>query len=147
LNALKLIKIGMLTAAMMAFSVPLAGAADITARLIHATNTPAPDKEKGLQEGEPRLAKAFGWREYQLLSKTSSSLREGEIRQLDLGKKLALRVKLLKQQGLTYLVRCQLLRGDEEILQTSVSITSGSAYFITGPEHDNGQLLISIAIR
>jgi hypothetical protein len=39
------------------------------------------------------------------------------------------------------------LRGDTEILQTSVSMTSGSAYFITGPEYDNGQLLISVAIR
>ena len=147
MNALKLIKIGILAAAVMSLSAPLAGAADIAVRLIHATNAPTPGGEKGLQESEPRLAKAFGWREYRLLSKTSSSLREGEIRQMDLGHKLALRVKLLKQQGLTYLVRCQLLRGDEEILQTSVSMTSGSAYFITGPEHDNGQLLISIAIR
>ena len=147
MNALKLIKIGIMAGAVMAFSAPLAGAADIAVRLIHATNAPIPGGEKGLQENEPRLAKAFGWREYRLLLKTSSSLREGEIRQLDLGRKLALRVKLLKQQGLTYLVRCQVLRGEEEILQTSVSMTSGSAYFITGPEHDNGQLLISIAIR
>lgn len=147
MSALKLIKIGILAGAVLVFSVPMAGAADIVARLIHATNAPAPGNEKGLQEGEPRLAKAFGWREYRLLSKTSSSLKEGEIRQLDLGNKLALRVKLLKQQGPAYFVRCQLLRNDQEILQTSVSMTSGSAYFITGPEHDNGQLLISIAIR
>ncbi len=131
----------------MVFSTPLAGAAEIAARLIHATNAPMSSNEKGLQETEPRLAKAFGWREYRLLSKTASSLKEGEIRQLDLGSKLALRVKLLKQQGLTYFVRCQLLRADTEILQTNVTMTSGSAYFITGPEHDNGQLLISIAIR
>ena len=131
----------------MVFSTPLAGAAEIAARLIHATNAPMSSNEKGLQETEPRLAKAFGWREYRLLSKTASYLKEGEIRQLDLGSKLALRVKLLKQQGLTYFVRCQLLRADTEILQTNVTMTSGSAYFITGPEHDNGQLLISIAIR
>ena len=131
----------------MVFSTPLAGAAEIAARLIHATNAPMSSNEKVLQETEPRLAKAFGWREYLLLSKTASSLKEGEIRQLDLGSKLALRVKLLKQQGLTYFVRCQLLRADTEILQTNVTMTSGSAYFITGPEHDNGQLLISIAIR
>ena len=131
----------------MVFSTPLAGAAEIAARLIHATNAPMSSNEKGLQETEPRLAKAFGWREYRLLSKTASSLKEGEIRQLDLGSKLALRVKLLKQQGLTYFVRCQLLRADTEILQNNVTMTSGSAYFITGPEHDNGQLLISIAIR
>ena len=147
LNTLKLMKMGMLTAAVMMFATPFAQSAQIAARLIHATNAAASSGETGLQENEPRLAKAFGWREYRLLSQTTSSLREGEIRQLDLGRKLALRVKLLKQQGTVYLVRCQLLRGEDEIVQTSVSMSSGSAYFITGPEHDNGQLLISIAIR
>jgi hypothetical protein len=122
-------------------------AAQLTARLIYGTNVPVSGAAKDLAASEPRLAKAFGWREYQLLTETSTSLREGEVRQLDLGRKLLLRVKLLKDTKPTYLTRCQLLRGDTEILQTSVSMTSGSAYFITGPEYDNGQLLISVAIR
>lgn len=137
----------MLVGVVLLLAAPLAETAQVTARLIYATNTPSPSGDKQLQASEPRLAKAFGWREYQLLSQTSSSLREGEIRQLDLGRKLLLRVKLLKETKPTYLTRCQLLRGEAEILQTSVSMTSGSAYFITGPEYDNGQLLISIAIR
>ncbi|MFA6560787.1 MAG: hypothetical protein WCV00_02635 [Verrucomicrobiia bacterium] len=140
-------KTWMLAVAVLAVAAPVAEAAQVTARLIYATNAPGPNGEKGLQSAEPRLAKAFGWREYQLLSQTSSSLREGGICQLDLGRKLLLRVKLLKETKPAYFMRCQLLRGEAELLQTSVSMTSGSAYFITGPEYDNGQLLISIAIR
>jgi len=140
-------KTWMLAAAALVFVAPCADAAQVTARLVYATNTPSPTGEKGLQTAGPRLAKAFGWREYQLLSQTSSSLREGEVRQLDLGRRLFLRVKLLKETKPTYFMRCQLLQDDKEILLTSVSITSGSGYFITGPEYDNGQLLISIAIR
>lgn len=133
--------------AVLALVAPWAEAGQVTARLIYATNTPSPDGGKNAQPAEPRLAKAFGWREYQVLSQTRSPLKEGEIRQLDLGHKLSLRIKLLKETKPVCLVRCQLLREDKELLQTSVSMTSGSAYFITGPEYDNGQLLISIAIR
>jgi len=137
----------MLAIIVLAMAAPFADAAQVAVRLIYATNTPIPAGEKGLQAAEPRLVKAFGWREYQLLSQTTSSLREGEIRQFDLGRKISLTVKLLKETKPTYFMRCQLLREDKELLQTSVSMTSGSAYFITGPEWDNGQLLISIAIR
>ncbi len=127
-------------------ALPCADAAQVTARLIHATNTPAPSVEKGSQTTDPRLTKAFGWREFQVLSQTCSSLREGEIRQLDLGRKFILQVKLMKTKP-SYFIRCQLLQDDKEIVQTAVSMTSGSAYFITGPANENGQLLISVAIR
>lgn len=137
----------MLAAGALAMTEPFVEAGQVTARLIYATNTPSPGGDKSLQSAEPRLAKAFGWREYQLLSQTSSRLSEGEVRQLDLGRKLSLRVKLLKETKPTYFMRCQLLREDKELLQTSVTMSSGSAYFITGPECDNGQLLISVAIR
>jgi hypothetical protein len=146
LKAMTQIRTWMLLVA-LALAVPFAEAGEVMARLIYATNTPSPDGSKTAQPTEPRLAKAFGWREYQVLSQTRSPLKEGEIRQLDLGHKLSLRVKLLKDAKPACLVRCQLLREDKELLQTSVSMTSGSAYFITGPEYDNGQLLISIAIR
>lgn len=137
-------KICTLAAVLLALAASVADAAQITARLIYATNTPNP---RGEQVTEPRLVKAFGWREYQILSQTSASLRESEIRQLDLGRKLSLRVKLMKETKPTYLMRCQLLRDEKELLETSLTMTSGSAYFITGPEYDNGQLLISVAIR
>lgn len=141
------IKIALLAFIMLATAAPFADAAQVAVRLVYATNTPSPAGGKGLQVAEPRLVKAFGWREYQLLSQTTSSLREGEIRQLDLGRKLQLTIKLLKDTKPAYFMRCQLFREEKELLQTSVSITSGSSYFITGPEWDNGQLLISIAIR
>jgi hypothetical protein len=131
----------------LATAAPSAGAAQVTARLIYATNTPSAGGDKSLQSAEPRLAKAFGWREYQLLSQTSAGLREGDVRQLELGRKLTLRVKLLKEAKPACLMRCQLLREEKELVETSVTMTSGSAYFITGPECDNGQLLISVAIR
>ncbi|MFA5191433.1 MAG: hypothetical protein WC740_11940 [Verrucomicrobiia bacterium] len=140
-------KTWVLAAATLLMAVPFADAAQVTARLIYATNTPAPSSEKGAQTTDPRLTKAFGWREFQVLSQTSSSLQEGEVRQLDLGRKFLLQVKLMKKTKPSYFIRCQLLQDEKEILQTTVSMTSGSAYFITGPACENGQLLISVAIR
>jgi hypothetical protein len=74
-------------------------------------------------------------------------LHEGDIQQMDLGQHLTLRVKLLKDQHSIYLMRCELLRDEKSILQTTVSMASGSSYFITGPPYNEGQLLISMAVR
>jgi hypothetical protein len=126
---------------------PLADAASVAVRLIHATNTPAAVKDSELQSSLARLEKAFGWREYRVLSRSGASLKQDEIRQLDLGQNLALRLKLLSVAGKVYQLRCELLRGEQSIVQTTANIASGSSYFITGPSHDNGQLLISVAVR
>lgn len=121
--------------------------AQVAVRLIHATNAPGPAANNEFRDATPRLQKAFGWREYHVLSRTAASLRENDVRQMDLGQHLTLRVKLLKDQHPLYFMRCELLRDEKDILQTTVSMTSGSSYFITGPAYDGGQLLISIAVR
>lgn len=121
--------------------------AQVAVRLIHATNTVTPSVDDEIRSAVPRLQKAFGWREYRVLSRNTAGLREGDVRQMDLGQHLTLRVKLLKDQQTLYLMRCELLRDEKNILQTTVSMSSGSSYFITGPPYDGGQLLISIAVR
>jgi hypothetical protein len=119
----------------------------LAVRLVHASNTAPAKEDKELADSKTRLVKAFGWREYQVLTRACASLREGEIQQLDLGHQFVLRVKLLKAGDTAYFLRCELLRGNENLVQTSVTIASGSAFFITGPPYKDGQLLISVAIR
>ena len=121
--------------------------AQVAVRLVHATNAPGKAADNEFRDATPRLQKAFGWREYNVLSRSAVSLRESDVRQMDLGQHLTLRVKLLKDQQPLYLIRCELLRDEKDILQTTVSMTSGSSYFITGRTYDGGQLLISVAVR
>ncbi|MCX7823958.1 MAG: hypothetical protein N2689_00170 [Verrucomicrobiae bacterium] len=137
----------LLTTMALALSLTTAEAAQLAVRLVHASNTAPAKEDKELAENKTRLVKAFGWREYQVLSHVGASLKEGGVKQLDLGHQLALRVKLLKAGGKDYLLRCELLRGEENLVQTTATISSGSAFFITGPPYQEGQLLISIAIR
>ena len=131
----------------LALSLTVAEGAQLAVRLVHASNTAPVKEDKELSESKARLVKAFGWREYRVLSRAGAALKEGEIRQLDLGHQLALRVKLLKAGSKDYLLRCELLRGEENLVQTTATISSGSAFFITGPPYSDGQLLISVAIR
>jgi len=137
----------LLAAAVFALGLTAAEAAQLAVRLVHASNTAPAKEDKELSESKGRLVKAFGWREYQVLSRVGAALKKGEVRQLDLGHQLALRVKLLKAGSKDYLLRCELLRGEENLVQTTVTISSGSAFFITGPPYSDGQLLISVAIH
>lgn len=125
----------------------LADAAQVSVRLIHATNAGTAAPETDLAADAGRLKKAFGYTDYKILSRHNVTLSDGEIRQFDLLQKFALRLKLLHGTPTSYLIRCEMLRAEKSLMETIVTITSGSSYFITGPEYDKGQLLISVAVR
>ncbi len=124
-----------------------ADAAQVSVRLIHATVAGQAKPETELTADTPRLQKAFGYSDYRILSRQNVAMGEGEIRQFELLQKFALRLKLLRASGAGYLMRCEMLHGDKSLMETTVTITSGSSYFITGPEYDKGQLLISVAVK
>ena len=44
-------------------------------------------------------------------------------------------------------MKCELIQGEKDLVQTTVTARSGSSYFITGPWYGQGQLLVSVAVR
>jgi hypothetical protein len=125
----------------------LAGAAQVSIRLIHATSGAGAATEAELATDAARLKKAFGYEDYKILSRHNVTMGEGDIKQFPLLQKLALRLKLLGGTAASYLMRCEMLHADKSLMETTVTIASGSSYFITGPEYDKGQLLISVAVK
>jgi len=124
-----------------------ADAAQVSVRLIHATGGAGAAPEADLATDAPRLKKAFGYSDYKILSRHSATMRDGDIKQFELIQKFALRLKLLQGTTTSYLMRCEMLHADKSLMETTVTIASGSSYFITGPEYDKGQLLISVAVK
>lgn len=124
-----------------------AGAAQVSVRLIHATSGSGAATEAELATDATRLKKAFGYTDYKVLSRHHVTMADGEIRQFALIQRFALRLKLLRGTPASYLMRCEMLHGDKNVMETTVTIASGSSYFITGPDYDKGQLLISVAVK
>lgn len=127
--------------------IPVADAAQVSVRLIHATGGADAAPEAELAADASRLKKAFGYSNYKILSRQTATMSEGDTKQFDLIQKFALRLKLLRQTTTNYQMRCEMLREEKGLMETTVTIASGSSYFITGPEYDKGQLLISVAIK
>ncbi|MBI5393853.1 MAG: hypothetical protein HZA91_01000 [Verrucomicrobia bacterium] len=125
----------------------VAGAAQVSVRLIHATSAAPAKPDTDLAADAPRLQKAFGYSDYKVLSRQNATMGEGEIRQFELLQKFSLRLKLLRASAAGYFMRCEMLHGDKNLMETTVTIASGSSYFITGPEYDKGQLLIAVAVK
>jgi len=125
----------------------VAGAAQVSIRLIHATSgTGAATKAEPATDAG-RLKKAFGYQDYQVMSRHNVTMSDGDIKQFPLIQKLALRLKLLRGAPPSYLMRCELLHDEKTVMETTVTIASGSSYFITGPEYNRGQLLIAVAVK
>jgi hypothetical protein len=125
----------------------LANAAQVSVRLIHATGSGGAAPEAEMAADAARLKKAFGYSDYKILFRHNATMNDGDIKQFELIQKLALRLKLLKGTSTSYLMRCEMLNADKSLMETTVTIASGSSYFITGPEYDKGQLLISVAVK
>ena len=85
---------------MLGMFVPtVSQAGEVAVRLIHAPNESTKIEPKAdIKDSHPRLEKAFGWREYKVLSQSCSSMNEGQVQQFDLGHGLLLRLKMLKVQ-------------------------------------------------
>jgi hypothetical protein len=117
----------------------------IDAMLILASDDGAPLDHR-LERVEYKLRRIFGFEYYRYMGEASAIIHLPGRARLDLGHGYSLNIEVSESDGkVRALVRW--MRGDEELLATSVRMKKKTPAILGGPEHGNGTLIVTLTVR
>ena len=101
-----------------------------------------------LQDIQKNLGTLFNYSSYRLLQEHSFLLSEGQTDQLPLADNKELHIKLIQEQGGIAEIGVEILRSGRRIIKTTAKLKKkGEPFFIGGPKHEDGVLILAISAQ
>jgi hypothetical protein len=119
---------------------------DLHARLILASNDPAPQDPR-LEDLEFKLRRVFGFEYYELLGKGGGMVDLPGQTSISLGNDCVLNIAAESAGGGRVRASVQWMRGRTTVLNTTVVVARGAGVILGGVSHKRGTLLVALDAR
>jgi hypothetical protein len=114
--------------------------------LLAKNGTPPQVLPSELKPYQERLSRVFGYESFQVLSKSTQKVSDGDQKWLIPGKAFSVRSTVKPTDDDNFRVELQLYQAEKEMVQTVAKLGPRSPLFIRGPLYGTGQLIIAIMV-